>query len=92
MSDLIVDEDSLRDAANYLKQQGENLNTGMKLYIDILTRVNEEGIISGKTADALKNYIQTASKLNGLFATVSERASNEIDAFLKDINEKDTDV
>ncbi len=58
--DLIVDDGFYTKAGAWAKKQGDALNNARNKYYRIMCKVIEKGIKEGKTADALKEFVEQA--------------------------------
>ena len=62
--DLIVHDEYINDASDFLKEQENNLSEAIYSYIKTMKKVKDNGIMSGETADALEAFIEQVEMTN----------------------------
>lgn len=90
MADIIIDEEYVTELENFVSNQGEQFETCLAEYIQILIQVGLQGIVEGKTAEALKNYIGIAMTLKHHVGNTSELAEKMLKNYKIDIDEADS--
>ena len=90
MADIIIDEEYITALKDFVSCQGEQFETFLTEYITILMQTKTDGITKGKTADALRNYIQIASALKNHIGNTSELAKQLLENYTNDIDEADS--
>ncbi len=89
MSEPIVVDEYLESVAEFFQQQGSRYENAVTAYVNTLQTISAEGIISGDTAEALKEFIAQAEKLVEGIGNISRRARVEAITFLDDVDEAD---
>ncbi|MCF2681966.1 hypothetical protein [Faecalicatena contorta] len=89
--DLIIEDEYVNEVGNYLKVEAEDIEKKLKEYISILKGVCEEGIVEGKTAEALKEFVSQAEAMKGI-AECGRAANTYCKNFISRIDEADEDL
>lgn len=90
MADTIIDEEYLAEVENWMLNQGEQFESFLGEYIQILLQTSMQGITQGKTAEALKNYIGIAVNLKNHVGDISELTAQMLKNYITDIDEADS--
>lgn len=90
MADTIIEEEYLAEMEKWILNQGEQFETFLSEYIQILVQTSMQGIAEGKTAEALKNYIGIAMMLKHHVGDTSETAVQILKNYVADIDEADS--
>lgn len=88
-NELIIDDEYFRSMGAYFESQGEQLETFIVDYLEILQEVKTKGIISGEVSNALSTYISYVSRLKNQINLVSRDAKREIEGFLTRVDIED---
>lgn len=90
---LVVEDDFIKNIGSYIKDQGEYLSEIIKKYIRIMKNVKDKGLIKGKTADALEEFIiQVESNANSKSATseiLGQQTARYCSTFITEIDKAD---
>ena len=87
--ELIIDDDYCRKMALYCGRRGLILESVLRQYIAELTAVNNSGIDSGETAQALKAYISYAENMKNKLKDHSITFKETVIDFLNEVDEAD---
>ena len=90
MADTIIDEEYLTETESFISCQGEQFETFLAEYIRILMQESMEGIVEGKTAEALRNYIKIAVELKNHVGDASELAVQVLRNYRSAMDEADS--
>ena len=90
MADTVIDEEYLSEMENWITNQGEQFETFLGEYIQILFQTSMQGIAEGKTAEALKNYIGIAYTLKNHVGSTLELAVQMLENYKADMDEADS--
>lgn len=58
---LIVHDEYIKEVGEFVENEGDLLEEALCKYVQIMTKVIEEGIKSGTTSDALKEFVSQVS-------------------------------
>lgn len=89
MADTIIDEEYVTELEKWISNQGEQFETFLSEYIQILFQTSMQGIAEGKTAEALKKYIEIAITLRNHVGNTTEAAVQELKNYCADIDKAD---
>ena len=84
---LVIDDQYVQrnvggPVAYYLRCVDENY----KKYIEILEKVNSLAVISGDTAEALKEFIVCAKELSGFLTDYGQQLRDTCDSYISETN------
>lgn len=88
-SDLTFDTGNCQEIANYIAQQGVNIQSMMDEYRNHILHIKEYSIRSGETADAFAGYLECLSKMDNEIETVARYAKECIEKFIVDVDSSD---
>lgn len=86
---IVIDEEKISEALELVSKYCNELNEVYKEYIEILTGVVDEAIISGASHDALVAFVDYADDIDGEFANASEVVVTDKEAFFDAIDGAD---
>lgn len=89
MADLVIYDESINDTSETIKTLSSELQTIMDNYIDTVTGIKTNAVKSGDVSDKLEVFIQYAGQLKSTISSLGEEISKSMDAFLKEIDDKD---
>ncbi len=88
-NELIIDDEYCRSMGAYFESQGEQLDTFIVDYVEILEEVKAKAIMSGEVSNALSTYISYVNQLKSQIGLVSRDAKREIEGFLTRVDIED---
>ena len=88
-AELVVDEENLRELADYFKTRSTELERMIKQYINHLKKIRINSIQSGRAADGLDGYIEFANGMRNNIPPVGDKLYEVINDFISDVDEKD---
>lgn len=87
--DLVVYDNDNKAIANEYSKFGERLEKYIDSYSEILKRVANDGVKSGKVHDNLLKFIEAVDSLKNEGKELSELAKKSAEDFLKDMDTAD---
>lgn len=86
---VIVDDAYLNEMAEYFEKQGRQLQSMANAYITAMEEIAKEGIVEGRTANALKQFVEYAQKQIQDIASTSEQIRDTVLNYLEEIDAQD---
>lgn len=86
---VVIDDGYLNEMAEYFEKQGKQLQSMANAYIAAMRRIAKEGIVQGRTANALKQFIEYAQKRTRDIASTSEQIRDIVLNYLEEIDAQD---
>ena len=86
---VVVNDGYLNEMAEYFEKQGKQLKDMANAYIAAMRRIAEEGTVEGRTANALKQFVEYAQKQTHDIASTSEQIRDSVMNYLEDIDTRD---
>lgn len=88
-TELTVDDGYLNDVAEYFEWQGKRLQDVANGYAAVMRRVTGQGIVRGRTAEALTQFAAYAEGLNQVIASTAMQARDAALAYVEEIDAQD---
>lgn len=92
MGDIIINDGFVEKTGAALEAETREIETTLAVYLRLLREISERGIMEGKTAEALRQFISIAEKLTGLFTDFGEGAEMTCRNFIKKMEAADRDL
>ena len=89
MHDVIVCDEEFEQAASTVSDVCSQLEDLLRGYLFVMDQVTKVGAMSGKTGEAMKDYVSAAKELKGLLPLLAEHNSLICRDFVRDIDEAD---
>ncbi len=89
--DLIVEDEYIEAMGTYLKKEGEDIEEKLNQYIAILRGISEEGIVQGKTSEALAEFADQAQLLRQM-KTCGQTANHCCRNYITRVDKADRDL
>lgn len=87
--DIVVDDEEYITCTSYVKRQCELANDLLDKYCRCMDIIVENTVTAGKTHDAMVCFLKYVKGLRGLNTTIYEKFSDNVNKFLKKIDEED---
>lgn len=87
--DLVVHDEFISGSADKCKTQGAQLEQIIVKYIQILTDMHTDSLMTGETANALGLFIDSATLLQGTIEQNSNQVDYDLRAYITGINDAD---
>lgn len=84
--DLIVHDEFIKGSAKSCLRYGKELEEILTEYISILKSIHSTSLLSGQLSDALEEYIETASLLQGTMTSNSTKIEYDLRSYLTAID------
>lgn len=88
-ANLIVSDEYINDMADYFKEQGQNYNSMLTAYRNIVHDMIENGIKKGRIHDVLTTYIEATNCIEGEMKLISLSINQKLKSFIDEIDAKD---
>lgn len=89
MTEIIIDDERIREKQSLLIKQYKEADSFICRYIDILDIISQKAIRNGRTYKAFEVYRTYASRLKGELENISEKIGYITDEYLSKVSEKD---
>ena len=86
---LIVNDGYLNEMAEYFEKQGKQLQSMANAYIAAMRNIAKDGTVEGRTANALKQFVEYAQRQTQAIASTSEQIRNSVMNYLEEIDTHD---
>lgn len=86
---MVVDDSGYTTASQYFQRQGTRYEDALKSYVEILNLISQEGIITGDTADALRQFASFAAELQGPIGEVMTDVAKKCTQYVSDVDTAD---
>lgn len=86
---LILSEEYMKEMKAFFKNSTEKTELEYETYLSILDRICNETIKSGKTAEALRAFVDQARQLTGYIVEFGAEAAALIDDFVEKVDAAD---
>lgn len=86
---MVVDDNGYMTASQYFRCQGTRYEDALKSYVEILNLISQEGIITGDTADALRQFASFAAELQGPIGDAMADTAEKCKQFVSDVDTAD---
>lgn len=86
---VVVDDSYLIEMAEYFEKQGKQLQSLADAYIAAMGNIAKEGVMEGRTADAIQQFISFAQKQLHAIAFTSERIRDCVVHYQEEIDIQD---
>lgn len=86
---LVLDDDYIKHVRSYFDATSRDADRKLNVLIECLNNACEDGVISGKTADVLKQFSDRASKLSGVILEYGKTCSKFAQEFFDTIDKID---
>lgn len=88
--DLVVCDDDCKAMGQNYKALADKFNTYLDTYTEILDRVINEGLVSGKVHNNFKKYSEAVTKLKGQINDLADKAQKCTEEFVTEMDEADS--
>lgn len=85
-TEIKIDDDYVTEMGKYIQTQFDDLDEAYQLYIDIMIGIKSQGIMKGKTADAIEAFIEYAKVIEGKVCELGENAKKLCDNYITDVD------
>ena len=86
---LIVSDGYLNEMAEYFEKQGKQLQGMANTYIAAMRNIAKDGTVEGRTANALKQFVEYAQRQTQAIASTSEQVSDAVMNYLEEFDTND---
>lgn len=86
---LIVNDSYLDKMAEYFEKQGKQLQGMANAYIAAMTNIAKDGTVEGRTANALKQFVEYAQRQTQAIASTSEQIREAVLNYLEEFDTND---
>lgn len=86
---VVVDDGYLNEMAEYFEKQGKQLQGMANAYIAAMRNIAKEGTVEGRTANALRQFIEYAQKQTQAIASTSRQIRDSVMNYLEEIDAQD---
>ena len=92
MHDVIVYDEEFRAVDGVITKVSEEIESMLESYLKIMERAAGQGLPAGASAEALRNYIKTASQLKGFCGDLAKEHATVMDRYLKTVDDQDLNL
>lgn len=85
----IIHDENMERVGTFLKGMCVELNSTISSYINILTALCSNALISGETAAALSAFKDCAANMKGVYETLGDAIEQELKMFVNDSQDAD---
>ncbi|MCD7802348.1 MAG: hypothetical protein LUH09_05515 [Clostridiales bacterium] len=89
MKDFYFSDEYVEQMGDLIVEEAENIESTLKLYINLMQHISDEGIMEGETAEALKTFIEQAEELKGCYKDFALVVSTACTSFIHKVDEAD---